>query len=218
VFPVKLEKPGSEFPSEFAALSNCGLLSVTTSTINPMTQRLETRHWVPFPVELVFAFFANPSNLPHLMPPALQARIEDVRLLPPPPRPFAADPSRRFLSVAAGSGSEILISFCPVKWAPQRVSWMARIVEFEWNSHFEDEQVRGPFASFRHRHGIAADVLNGIEGTLVTDAVEFALPLGILGRLAEGLVSKELERSFAYRQKRLPEILAIASRQAVQRA
>ena len=27
-----------------------------------MTQRFESRQWVPFPVELVFAFFANPSN------------------------------------------------------------------------------------------------------------------------------------------------------------
>lgn len=43
-----------------------------------MAQRFETRQWVPFPVELVFAFFANPSNLPHLMPPRLKTRIEDA--------------------------------------------------------------------------------------------------------------------------------------------
>src|ERR1035437_3067834 len=126
--------------------------------MEPMTQRIETGQWVPFPVELVFAFFATPSNLPHLMPPRMKGRIEDVRMQPPPPRPVASDPARRFLSVAAGEGSEILISFCPVSWLPQRVSWMARIVDFEWNSHFVDEQVRGPFAKFRHRHGIAAEI------------------------------------------------------------
>ena len=181
-------------------------------------QRFETSQWVPFPVELVFAFFANPSNLPHLMPPKMKGRIEDVRLQPPPPRPVPADPARRFQSVAAGEGSEILISFCPVSWLPPRVSWMARITEFAWNSHFIDEQVRGPFKKFRHRHGISSKVRDGVEGTLVADAVEFALPGGVVGGLANGIVRGQLEKSFEYRQLRLPEILAAAARQAVKRA
>jgi ligand-binding SRPBCC domain-containing protein len=182
-----------------------------------MAQRFETRQWVPFPVELVFAFFANPSNLPHLMPSSQKIRVEDIRMQPPPPRPLAADPSRRFRSIAAGIGSEILISFCPLRWIPQRVSWMARIVEFEWNSHFVDEQVRGPFKQFRHRHGVAVEVRDGLEGTMVTDAIDYALPGGALGALAVGRVRGQIENAFEFRQKRLPEILAIASRQAVQR-
>ena len=64
--------------------------------------------WLPYPVPLVFAFLANPSNLPHLMPPRLKTRIEDMRVQPPPPRPVAQDPARRYRSVAAGEGSEIL--------------------------------------------------------------------------------------------------------------
>ncbi len=136
---------GREFPSLLPRAS----FPAWGITIETMTQRFETRQWVPFPVELVFAFFANPSNLPHLMPPKMKGRIEDVRLQPPPPRPVAADRARRFQSVAAGEGSEILISFCPVSWLPQRVSWMARITEFAWNSHFIDEQVRGPFKNRR---------------------------------------------------------------------
>jgi ligand-binding SRPBCC domain-containing protein len=182
-----------------------------------MTQRIETRQWVPHPVELVFAFFANPSNLPHLMPPAQKTRIEDVRLQPPPQRPWTPDPSRRFRSVAAGKGSEILISFCPVPWLPQRVSWLARIVDFAWNSHFVDEQVRGPFKEFHHRHGTATEARDWIEGTLVTDAIEFSLPGGAFGGLAAGMVRRQLEKAFAYRQKRLPEILDAAARQAVQK-
>ncbi|KAA6459766.1 SRPBCC family protein [Acidobacteria bacterium AB60] len=183
-----------------------------------MAHHFETSDWIPFPVELVFAFFANPSNLPHLMPAELQCRIEDVRLQPPPPRPVAADPARRFRSVAAGPGSEILISFYPIKWLPQRVSWTARIVEFAWNSHFIDEQVRGPFAKFRHRHGIVAETREGVEGTRVTDAIDCALPGGVLGDFAAGAVLKQLAKSFEYRKKRLPEILSVAARQAAQRA
>jgi ligand-binding SRPBCC domain-containing protein len=182
-----------------------------------MARHFETSDWIPYPVELVFAFFANPSNLPHLMPPDAQARVEDVRLQPPPPRPMAADPARRFRSVAAGEGSEVLISFYPIKWLPQRVSWTARVVEFAWNSHFVDEQVHGPFAAFRHRHGIAAESRDGVEGTKVMDSIDYALPGGIFGNFAAGAVLKQLTKSFEYRQKRLPEILAIAQRQAVQR-
>jgi ligand-binding SRPBCC domain-containing protein len=120
--------------------------------------------------------------------------------------------------VAAGVGSEILISFYPIPWVPKRVSWMARITEFEWNSHFCDEQVRGPFESFKHRHGIRAELRDGIEGTLVTDEIEFSLRYGSIGRMGGVLVRRELARSFAHRQKRLPEILEATARQAVKGA
>jgi ligand-binding SRPBCC domain-containing protein len=187
-------------------------------TIKSMTQRFETRQWVPFPVELVFAFFANPANLPHLMPPRLKTQIEDARVQPPPARPVAQDPARRYRSVAAGEGSEILVSFYPIRWVPRRASWMVRITEFAWNSHFRDEQVRGPFAEFRHRHGVQAELRDGVEGTLVADEIEYALPFGFIGRLGCVLVQRQLERAFAHRQKRLPEILADAARQAARRA
>jgi ligand-binding SRPBCC domain-containing protein len=174
--------------------------------------------WVPFPVEMVFAFFANPSNLPHLMPRKLETRIEDARILPPAPRPVAPDPARRFQSVAAGVGSEILISFYPIPWVPRRVSWLACITEFEWNSHFCDAQMRGPFTVLHHRHGIAAEFRDGQEGTLVSDVVEYQLPYGWMGRIAGGMVRRQLTSSFAYRQKLLPEILATVQRQAARMA
>jgi ligand-binding SRPBCC domain-containing protein len=193
------------------------LLQGEAITIDFMTQRFETRQWVPFPVELVFAFFANPNNLPHLMPPRQKTRIEDARLQPPPPRPVAQDPARRFLSVAAGVGTEIIISFLPIAWVPKRMSWMGHITEFVWNSHFCDEQIRGPFTRFQHRHVIQAQFRESIEGTLVTDEIEFALPYGVIGQLGGLMVRRELKHAFAHRQNRLPEILAIAARQAAQR-
>lgn len=180
-------------------------------------QRFETEQWVPFPVELVFAFFANPANLPHLMPRQFETRIEDARIEPPPPRPVAADESRRFKSVAAGVGSEMLVSFYPIPWVPRRVSWLACITEFEWNSHFCDAQVRGPFTAFNHRHGIRAEFRDGREGTLVSDAVEYELPYGLIGRVVGAMVRRRLASSFAHRQKRLPEILEATQRQASRR-
>lgn len=182
-----------------------------------MAQRFESRQWVPFPIELVFAFFANPSNLPHLMPPAQKARIEDMRIQPPPPRPIAADPARRFRSVAAGVGSEILVSFRPVRWIPQRVSWLAKIADFAWNSHFIDQQVRGPFKTFRHRHGVRSEERQNQEGTAVSDDIDYDLPTGLAGRFAGGLVQAQMEKAFAFRRIRLPEILSAAAQQAIRR-
>lgn len=57
----------------------------------------------------------------------------------------------------------------------------SRIVELERPSWFVDEQVRGPFASFRHEHRFTA--YDG--GTRMDDAVTLAAPLGPLGTVAE---------------------------------
>jgi ligand-binding SRPBCC domain-containing protein len=114
-------------------------------------------------------------------------------------------------------GSEILVSFYPLRWFPRRASWQGRITEFEWNSHFVDELMSGPFTLFRHRHGIQAETRDLVEGTLVADSIDFELPYGFLGRLGAVVVRRQLESAFAHRQKRLPEILEAASRQAARR-
>ena len=76
--------------------------------------------WLPYPVELVFAFYANPENLPRLMPPWQKARIEEASFAPPPPRPVATDPSLRFSTIAAGAGTRIVLSIRPFPFCPVR--------------------------------------------------------------------------------------------------
>jgi ligand-binding SRPBCC domain-containing protein len=77
----------------------------------------------------------------------------------------------------------------------QEVTWRARhfglpltmtsrITSVEFPSRFVDEQVRGPFKSFRHVHEFEATS----SGSVMTDRVEFSVPFGILGRLVERLV------------------------------
>jgi ligand-binding SRPBCC domain-containing protein len=184
-----------------------------------MPQTLHTSHWTPFPVELVFAFFANPGNLPHLMPKWQQAKVESSRFIAPPPRPVAPDPTLRFQSPAAGVGSEIVISFRPVPRIPYRFGWLARISEFVWNSHFCDEQIKGPFASWNHRHGIVSESRDGVSGTLISDQVEYRLPLGPLGSIADSLfLRRQMEATFAYRRQRLEQILPVAAKQAARRS
>jgi ligand-binding SRPBCC domain-containing protein len=189
-----------------------------------MPETFQSSQWTPYPVELVFAFFANPANLPHLMPKWQEARIESSRLVTPPIRPVSPDPGLRYQSPAAGVGSEMAISFRPVPKIPFRVGWIALITEFEWNSHFCDEQIKGPFRSWKHRHGILPEsrtYSSGlvVTGTLISDAVEYSLPLGPLGSVANELfVRRQMEATFTYRQKRLEEILPVALRQAARKS
>jgi len=167
-----------------------------------MRHNYHTEQWVPYPRERVFAFFADPSNLPPLMPKWQQARIEKARLVAPMP---ATSPG----SAAAGKGSLLTISFRPIPLVPFRLEWDAFIAEFHWNEFFCDEQLRGPFKYFRHCHRIREEIRNEVTGTLVSDAVEYELPMGPLGEMANTLAMKRQIRGlFAYRQKMLPGLLA----------
>jgi len=65
---------------------------------------------------------------------------------------------------------------------PWRMS--SRITVLQRPSRFVDEQVRGPFAGFRHEHVFEPM----LTGTRMIDRIEFAAPLGWLGRVAERLV------------------------------
>lgn len=60
----------------------------------------------------------------------------------------------------------------------------SRITEMAAPDYFVDEQVRGPFRSFRHVHEFGENA----DGTVMVDRIEFAAPFGLLGRLVEKLL------------------------------
>jgi hypothetical protein len=63
---------------------------------------------------------------------------------------------------------------------------------------FEDQQVRGAFHSWHHRHIITLDP----HGARLRDEIDFAPPLGPLGRLAAPFVIlPRLRKIFAYRHE-----------------
>jgi ligand-binding SRPBCC domain-containing protein len=57
------------------------------------------------------------------------------------------------------------------------------ITEFERPFSFVDELVSGPFRRLKHVHQFAATP----EGTLMTDVFQYAVPLGLLGLIADKL-------------------------------
>ena len=141
------------------------------------------------------------------MPPHTGTELVRLKLVPPPgiPTESATITDRAPL---AGAGSEIVTSFRLVPFLPFRAEWTASITEFEWNHHFADIQKRGPFKSFHHRHELREETRDRVTGTVVRDVIEYDVGFGWLGELAQKLfVSRQLRRTFAYRQHALKRLL-----------
>ena len=134
---------------------------------------------VPRPLPEVFAFFSRAENLEVLTPPWLNFRILDVAPLP----------------VQKGT----LINYSlRVHGIPLR--WTSEIVEWEPPHRFIDLQLRGPYKLWRHEHRFQAR--DG--GTLISDTISLALPLGVLGRFAYKIkVRSDVQEIFAFREKKI---------------
>jgi ligand-binding SRPBCC domain-containing protein len=172
-----------------------------------MMHRVQFEQWVPAAVGRVFLFFANPHNLPRIMPPEAGTELVRLNLVPPP----AIDTEPAITGdrdSLAGIGSKIVTSFRVFPFLPIRAEWIAIIDQFEWNHHFADNQAKGPFKSFHHRHELLPETRNGVKGTLVRDVVDYEVRFGWLGELAQQFfVSRQLQRTFAYRQKAAEKLL-----------
>jgi len=170
-----------------------------------MSSQVEFKSWVPFPIERVFLFLANPKNLPRIMPGKTETRMEALRLVTPAARP--SPPASEQIEKLAGVGSEIVTSFRVLPPLPLRGQWAARITAFQWNEFFEDVQVRGLFQSWRHRHEVLAEVRDGVAGTVVIDKIEYTFGMGPLDAWLEPIIARQIERTFVERQRILPKLL-----------
>jgi ligand-binding SRPBCC domain-containing protein len=174
-----------------------------------MDHRAQFAQWVPVPVETVFLFFANPGNLPRIMPPATRTELLRVNLVPPPGT-FSDRATVTDQEPLAGVGSEIFTSFRIIPFLPFRVRWVSRIVEFEWNRGFVDIQQKGPFKRFHHRHELVAEQRDGVPGTVVRDVIDYEIGFGFVGELAQKLfVARQFQRTFEYRQRALEKLLGV---------
>jgi ligand-binding SRPBCC domain-containing protein len=148
---------------------------------------LERSQRIPRRRDEVFAFFADASNLQEMTPPFLSFRI--LTTMPLTMRPGA------------------LMDYSLVLFGI-RFRWRTRITRWQPGLCFVDEQAAGPYALWRHTHHFAEDG----QGTLMRDEVEYALPLGPLGRLARWLfVQRTLDRIFDYRQDAIARRFAVAT-------
>lgn len=177
--------------------------------VNGMAHRFTASQWLPYPVPFVFAFLADPHSLPGLMPAWQKGRVEEVKLVAPPPAPPNAFTGSQRRGLSAGAGSSVTISFRPFPFSPVRLPWEATISEFVWNDRFCDVQERGPFASWRHCHSVKFERRAERDGTLITDDVTYEMKMGTAGEMAHRIfVRSQIEKTFAYRRQRIAAIFA----------
>jgi ligand-binding SRPBCC domain-containing protein len=121
--------------------------------------------------------------------------------LTPPEAPASAG--------AADRGSRILLSFRPVPLSPIRLRWLAQIDDFVRNQRFCDLQVTGPFGYWRHCHLVTAEAHGAVEGTRITDVVDYEWPVGTLSPVLDLFGGRlQIQRIFRYRQRETERLLA----------
>ncbi len=141
-----------------------------------IVHRLERRQYLEHPPEAVFAYFAEARNLERITPPWLRFQV------------LTDEPIE--MGVGTVIDYRLRVHRVPLRWT-------SRIEEWEPGRGFVDRQLRGPYGLWHHRHAFAP----AGGGTVVSDEVDYALPLGRLGDLAHPLfVRRDLERIFTFRR------------------
>ncbi|MEM8930634.1 MAG: TIGR01777 family oxidoreductase [Acidobacteriota bacterium] len=132
---------------------------------------------LPVSADAAWAWHARPGAFDRLAPP-----WQSLRIL------------RRNPDLSDGSELEFRIGL-----GPFGMRWLARHSNVEPGVGFVDEQIRGPFASWRHEHRFEA--IDDASCRLI-DRVDYRLPLSTLSdRLAGGFVHGDLTALFAWRRR-----------------
>jgi uncharacterized protein len=141
------------------------------------TRQFVRRSRIAAPVARVFHWHELPGAFEKLVPPG-----EPVRLLAH--------------TGGIGDGARVELAIGPPIFG---LRWSAEHNSYIKNRQFRDIQVRGPFARWEHTHIFEAD---GPDACYLEDRIEYALPLGFLGRwLLGAFIERKLQRLFEYRHR-----------------
>lgn len=143
---------------------------------------LETVTRLPLPVEDVWPFFTDVENLERITPPELGFSV----VTPTP------------VEIAEGTCIDYRLRLYRVPFG-----WRTRISVWEPPRRFVDEQIRGPYHTWRHEHCFEAVA----GGTRMTDRVTYRLPGHPLAGPFLPLVRAQLERIFRYRAATIRRLL-----------
>jgi ligand-binding SRPBCC domain-containing protein len=116
-------------------------------------------------------------------------RPDVLQILTPPWQPVQV--IRREGGLGIGAITEFRLFLGPLP-----LTWLARHTGYKEYEFFIDEQISGPFDSWKHRHLFEAEGNN----TRLTDDISFAMPGGETVEFVSGwLVKAQLEAMFRYR-------------------
>jgi len=142
-----------------------------------ITETFVHRSRIAAPGERVFQWHELPGAFEKLVPPG-----ERVRMV------------AQSGGIRDGARTELAIGLWPF-----RLRWIAVHEGYIEQRQFRDVQVSGPFRRWEHTHLVEPD---GPHACYLEDRVEYALPLGAVGRwLAGRFVRRKLERLFDYRHR-----------------
>jgi len=135
-------------------------------------------------MEQAWDFFSTPNNLSRITPAYMQFQILHM-----------SGDEKMY------TGQIIRYRLFALPFLP--ITWTSEITHVQHLSCFVDEQRFGPYKLWRHHHKFKK-VSNGVE---MSDEVNYALPLGLIGRSAHWLfVRRQLNTIFDYRFKVLEEM------------
>ncbi len=138
---------------------------------------IKTKQFLPITLDEAWDFFSSPANLKEITPKHMKFDIK-----------YISGGNRMY------PGQIISYRLYPVQGIP--TTWTTEITHVRAPNYFVDEQRFGPYALWHHQHHFKA-VDGGIE---MTDEVNYAIPLGVLGRLANWLfVGRQVKGIFDYR-------------------
>lgn len=142
------------------------------------------KQFIPSDLGTVWQFFSVPLNLSQITPTEMKFKV---------------------LHKTGGDQmySGQLISYRVSPFPLLRLRWTTEIKAVTYQEYFIDDQKFGPFALWNHHHFFYKKE-NGVE---MIDEVSYALPLGLLGRLANTLfVAKRVAAIFRFRKKAIENI------------
>lgn len=121
---------------------------------------------------------------------AFHERPDAFSLLTPPWQPTEVVQAPVSLEV----GTRVVVR---AKLGPLWRTIVAEHIEYERGRKFADQMLEGPFKRWVHQHIIVA---TGPSQSMLTDDIEYELPLGVVGRVLGGpFARRELDRLFTYR-------------------
>lgn len=139
--------------------------------------RFKKKSIIKASAERVFAFHEQPDAFERLQPP-----WQETKVVQPP--------------TSLEVGTRVILK---VKVGPFWQTMEAEHVEYEPGVMFADRLVKGPFKSWLHRHIVTP---RGGNECVLTDDIEYELPLGILGETFGGWFARSnLERLFEFRHR-----------------
>ncbi len=150
---------------------------------------LTKKQTLPITLEQAWEFFSTPENLSKITPQQMGFKILYIS---GNNKAYAGQIIRYHIRIMPGI----------------RVHWVTEITQVKESYYFIDEQRFGPYALWHHQHHFK-EVQGGVE---MTDEVNYALPLGLLGRLAHFIfVGHEVNRIFEHRYKVLEKFFKVAN-------